>query len=355
MLRVIQWGTGTAGRLTAKAVHKASDMELVGCYTTSAHKDGRDVGDICGFEPAGVTATTDKAAIFATPADCVLYMTMEELNLEGALDDICQLLASGKNVVSTAITILFYPKAAGQAVVDRLEADCRAGGTSFHAAGIEPGWASTTLPLLVSGVMGRIDWLHIQEILDYRAYATQISMFELMGYGREPKPVPPTPMPLEHAGAYAAPFLMLADALGETIDHVIYECEVSVAEADYEIAAGPIAAGAVSGKRYAFTAVMSGKPKIRIEHVNRAGDPGLMGWPLGHGFYVTVRGDPSMKLSAEFSIHGGEHTDEGSKAAAAHIIHTARIVCAAPPGIRTFLDLPPIIGRGVLSGGGVLG
>ena len=53
------------------------------------------------------------------------------------------------------------------------------------------------------------------------------------------------------AGAYGAPFLMLGEALGFTIDEVIFESEVAVAEKDYDIAAGRIAAGTVSCKRYA--------------------------------------------------------------------------------------------------------
>jgi hypothetical protein len=31
-----------------------------------------------------------------------------------------------------------------------------------------------------------------------------------------------------------------------------------------------------------------------------------------------------------------------------HAVHAVAPVCAAPPGIRTFLDLPTIVGRHVL-------
>lgn len=336
------------------AVHRAADLELVGCYTTSDSKDGVDVGTICGTEPIGVIATKDAEAIYAMPADCVLYMTMKEMDVQGAVDEICRLLESGKNVVCTAATILIYPRAVGPATAERIEAACRLGGTTFHGAGIEPGWAGTTLPLIVSGATGRIDWIHIQEILDYRHYATPVSMFEMMGYGRAPQPVPPTEIPLDQLGSYAGPLMLLADALGVTIDHVVYECEVSVAESDYEIAAGKIEAGTVSGKRYAFTAIIDGKPKIKIEHFNRAGDPGPAGWPLGPGFFITVRGEPCLKLSVDLGIHGGADTDEGTKLAAAQIVHSVRPACAAEPGIRTVLDLPPVIGYGVMSEKGAI-
>ncbi|MDT5280586.1 MAG: hypothetical protein QOJ20_1781 [Mycobacterium sp.] len=70
----------------------------------SEAKAGRDIGDICGIGPIGVTATKEPDEIVALDADCVLYMPQGEMNPMAALDDICRLLASGKNVVSTAVT-----------------------------------------------------------------------------------------------------------------------------------------------------------------------------------------------------------------------------------------------------------
>ena len=166
MLRVIQWATGSVGRHAVAAVHDHPDLELVGALAYSDAKAGRDVGDICGIGPIGVTATTDPAEIVALHADCVLYMPQGEMNPMGALDDICLLLASGKNVVSTAVTGLIYPRSLGRRVVERLDAACADGQTSFHATGIEPGWAAEVLPLTMSGLFRRIDTLLVQELMD---------------------------------------------------------------------------------------------------------------------------------------------------------------------------------------------
>lgn len=355
MLRVIQWGTGFAGQRTARAVHAAADMELVGAYVTGPEKDGRDVGDICGFGPSGVIATMDREAIYATDADMAFYMTSQEAGIEEPLEEICRLLASGKDVVSTAATALFYPKAQGQAVVDRIEAACAAGNSSYHGCGIEPGWAGSTMPLILSGAMARIDSILIQEILDYGNYPTARMMFDLMGYGKEPKPVPPTPVPIEHIGAFATTLTMLTDAIGGTIEQVLYELEVDVAEEAYDVAVGRIEKGMVSGKRFSFTAIVGGKPRIKVEHVNRGGKPGPADWPQGRGWYVTIEGAPSMKLSIDLALDKGESTEEGTLAAAMHVLHSARIVADQPPGIRTFLNMPPVIGRGVFSDVGVAG
>jgi hypothetical protein len=127
MLRVIQWATGSVGWHSVAAVHEHPDLELVGALVYSDAKAGRDVGDICGIGPIGVTATKDPDEIVALDADCVLYMPQGEMNPMGALDDICRLLASGKNVVSTAVTGLVYPRSLGEKVVQRLESACAEG------------------------------------------------------------------------------------------------------------------------------------------------------------------------------------------------------------------------------------
>ncbi len=96
------------------AVHNHPELELVGALVYSEAKAGRDVGQICGIGEIGVAATTDPDQIVALDADCVLYMPQGEMNPMGALDDICRLLASGKNVVSTAVTGLIYPRSMGR-------------------------------------------------------------------------------------------------------------------------------------------------------------------------------------------------------------------------------------------------
>ena len=41
------------------------------------------------------------------------------------------------------------------------------------------------------------------------------------------------------------------------------------------------------------------------------------------------------------------HVDAASVATAMHAVNAIPVVCAAEPGIRTFLDLPLVTGRGI--------
>jgi hypothetical protein len=63
---------------------------------------------------------------------------------------------------------------------------------------------------------------------------------------------------------------------------------------------------------------------------------------------VTVEGAPSMVLEAKIAVDGEDENDQGCLGTAMHAVHAIAAVCAAEPGIRTFLDLPMITGRHAL-------
>ncbi|QLL08813.1 dihydrodipicolinate reductase [Mycobacterium vicinigordonae] len=348
-LRVIQWATGNVGRHAVAAVQEHPDLELVGALVYSDDKAGRDVGEICGIGEIGVVATKDVDEILALEADCVLYNAMGEANPTAAVEDICRLLASGKNVVSTAVTALIYPKSCDGPVAEQLEAACAAGKTSFHGTGIEPGWAAEVLPLTMSGLFRRIDSLVVQELMDYSTYDVGFVLFDVMGFGKHPdEPVPMTE-PAVGAIAFKAPLMLLADGLGASIDEFVYERQVAIADAPIEVKAGHIEKGTVAAQRFSYTAIVEGRPALTVEHITRLGAEVAPDWPTGRGWKVTVAGSPSMMLESRIAIHGEDDTDQGCLGTAMHAVHAIAPVCDAPAGIRTFLDLPNIVGRGVLS------
>lgn len=349
MVSVIQWASGAVGRHAVAAVEQHPELELVGALVYSEDKTGRDIGEICGIGDIGVTATTDRDEIVELDADCVLYMPQGEMDPTGALDDICRLLASGKNVISTAVTALIYPRSLGNGVHARLRSACAEGRTSFHGTGIEPGWAGEVLPLTMSGLLNRVDSLLVQELLDYTAYDSAGMLFDIMGFGKRPDEPVPMADPTVGATAFRAPLMLLADGLGATIDDYVYHRDIAVTAEAFDVKAGRIEAGTVAAQRYGYTAVIDGRPALSVEHVTRLGEGQAPDWPSGRGWKVTVEGAPSMLLEASIATHGEDENDQGCLGTAMHAVHAIAPVCAAEPGIRTFLDLPMITGRGVLS------
>ncbi len=349
MIRVVQWATGPVGRHAFRAIVGHPDLEVAGAFVYAADKVGRDAGEICGIQPIGVTATDDREEILALAADCVLYMAQGDANPKGALDDVCSLLASGKNVVSTAVTPWIYPSSMGQRVVDRLEQSCTEGKTSFHATGIEPGWASEVLPLAMSSLFSRIDSLQVQELLDYSSYDNTFMLFDVMGFGHPPEATEVLGAnPAVLASVFRAPLMLVAHGLDAKIEDFEFDKEVWVTDEPFDVAAGRIEPGTVAALRFSASAIVGGRRALTVEHVTRLREEAAPDWPRGRGWKVTVEGLPSMVLEARIGVHGEDENDQSCLGTAMHAVHAIEPVCAAPPGIATFLDLPTIMGRHVL-------
>jgi hypothetical protein len=346
MLRVVQWATGPVGRHALAAMLDHPDLEIAGVFVYSDEKAGRDAGEVCGVRPIGIETTKDRDEILALEADCVLYMAKGETNPMAALDDICDLLASGKNVVSTAVTPLIYPMSMGQGVVDRLEKACAEGRTTFHATGIEPGWASEVLPLTMSGIFRYVDSLLVQELLDYSTYDNAHILFDWMGFGRAPDATDVLGAdPAVLGGVFKAPLMLLADGLGATIEEFAFDRRVWVTDRGFDIAAGRIEAGTVAAMRFSAAAIVDGRRALVVEHVTRVGKDAAPDWPRGRGWKVSVEGLPTMVLEARIGVQGEDENDQGCLGTAMHAVHAIGPVCEAAPGIKTFLDLPTILGR----------
>src|SRR3546814_20989752 len=88
-------------------------------------------------------------------ADCVLFLAGAENDVPGSIDDICMLLASGKNVITTAANFI-YPKSLGPEVEAAISRACEQGQSTFHGLGVLPGFFADSLPLLLSPLPRRV-------------------------------------------------------------------------------------------------------------------------------------------------------------------------------------------------------
>ncbi len=107
--RVIQWSTGNVGYHALRCIIRHPELELAGLWVHSPDKVGRDAGALAGLDPIGVAATNDVDELLDLDAECVCYTATADLRPNEALDDICRILTSGKNVVSTSIVPLVHP------------------------------------------------------------------------------------------------------------------------------------------------------------------------------------------------------------------------------------------------------
>lgn len=341
--RVAQWATGAMGRSMLKGLIERPEFEVAGVLVHDPAKVGRDAGSLVGTGPIGIEATGDPAEIMALDADCVLYAALPASIFDGDphgdLDTICALLASGKNLIT--VTGLVDPHMHGPGLVRRLEESCAAGGTSLHGTGINPGFMGDLLPLTLSGLCRTIDHIYVRECADFAGHPSRSFVHDLIGLGKgEDEYLSALPATrLVSRSLFGESVHLLATGLGRTLDHLDVGHEYLVADEDFTIAAGPVAKGTISAVRWTFNAMIDGRPLITSEHVHKADAERVRDW-AATGNAVRIQGRPSIALKLDH-----DWASDGIVAAAAHAVNAIPAVCAAPPGIRTFLDLPLITGR----------
>jgi hypothetical protein len=344
--RVIQWGTGNVGAFSLRCIIEHPALQLIGVCVHSDAKAGKDAGELCGAAPVGVRATNDVEAILALDADCVCYTATADLRPFEAVQDICRILASGKNVVSSSVVPLVHPKSFVPELRDQLDAACRQGGTSFFTSGIDPGFANDLLPLTLTGLCGHWEEVRVLEIINYATYDQPTVLFDTMGFGKplDDTPLLLTPGTLEFA--WGGTVHLLAEGLGVTLDNVTSWYEKRAAVKPIRIGAHTVEPGTMAALRFEVRGMVAGRPAIIVEHVTRLDDEVAPEWPRGNGSYrVIVKGFPAMRCELEFEDERGDHAVGGVILTATRIVNAIPAVCAAAPGLLSTLDLPLVTGR----------
>ncbi len=338
--RVIQWATGTVGIHAVPAIVAHPQLELAGLWVHSDSKAGKDAGELCGGPAVGITATQDADALLALDADCVCYTANSDLRPGQVVEDICRMLAGGKNVVNTSYVPLLFPKAAGDGVFEQLEAACLEGGTSFYTSGIDPGFGNAGIAVHALALCKEVRRVRMMEIVNYDTWDNPFTMFEIMGFGKQEPSQSLLLSPGSISLAWGPVLHLVASAIGLTLDSVEETHEILRADEDFEIASGPIAKGTISGMRFEIIGLVDGEERIVVEHVTRLRDHDAPDWPQGEGYRILIEGDPHLKLELELSSDHGDHNHAGCLATAMHVVNAIPSVVEATPGVKTLLDLP---------------
>jgi len=348
--RIIQWGTGNVGKHALRAIVERPDYELVGLRVYNPDKVGKDAGELLGREPLGIRATDDVEEILAVEADCVCYSSLGSTlaDAEAPLDDICRLLASGKNVVSSAVEYMAYfrpdlhLKGAGENAAGRLRAACEKGGSTFFHVGINPGFAMDFWPIAMSRVCRRIDKITLTEIVDMTRYTSIHMVRDAIGFGLQPGQSVPVDAHNEdvYESAYYIAMRMLADAIGIDLDDVRYHREVATTDRVFDIAAGTIEAGTVAAMKFVFEGFVEDRPVIALQLVWRVSDDVAPEWPIGDSRWLLhIDGDPIV--DSEFVMATEEDAGRAvSLSVATLCLNAVPTVVHAAPGVLDNLTLP---------------
>jgi 4-hydroxy-tetrahydrodipicolinate reductase len=339
-LRVVQWATGYVGAHTLKKVIEHPGLELVGLYVFSEGKAGKDAGELCGLPATGIKATRDIDAIIALKPDCVLYMQ------EGVdYDDVCRLLASGANIVTTRAEFHYGAKLDPE-IRDRVEAACREGNSSIHATGSSPGFITEALPIVLTSIQQRVDRIEINEYANMVDGCSPFMLFETMGYGKPPATFDENRLGMVHNG-FRQSLLLLGDALGKPIDEIEAKAETACATKPIEVpgeGGGTIEPGTLAAERVTLTAMHKGEPFIVFRANWYCSMDIDADWPLREvGWRVEVQGDCPMNVDIHFPIAQADMVATLAGYTSHRPINAIRAVVAAPPGMVSTADLPQVM------------
>ncbi len=352
-IRVAQLGTGNVGVHSLKALISNPEFELTGVWVSSDAKAGKDAAELAGLDGStGVLASTDLDAVLATAPQCAVYNAMADNRLPEALDDYRRVLAAGVNIVGSGPVFLQYPwQVLPEELIKPLEDAAREGNSSLFVGGIDPGFANDLLPMALAGTCQSVEQVRCMEIVDYATYDSAVVMFDVMGFG---KPLDETPILLQPGVlslAWGSVVRQLAAGLGISLDEVTEKYERVPALEAFDIASGHVPQGGAAALRFEVLGMVDGRPAVVLEHVTRLREDLCPQWPQpaqpGGSYRVEITGEPSYAVDICLSSRHGDHNHAGLVATAMRVVNAIPAVVAAPPGIRTTLDLPLIPGRGL--------
>ena len=355
-IRVALFGTGNCGRLALIQLIEDPRFELVAVGVSNPDKVGRDAGELAGLDVVtGITATPGLEGILAAAPDCAVYCAMGDTRPIEATRDVKTLLAAGINVVGSAPNTLQYPWGTmPQKVIDGVQEAALAGATSVYITGVDPGVVTDLIPFALASTCRQIEQIRTVEIADYASYDGVEVMEAVMGFGKPPTEPGLLFLPGVLSLAWGTAIRELAAGLGIEVDEIVESYELEPAPEDIEVAVGVIAKGTTAATRFEITGMVAGKPAVVVEHITRVRGDLRPDWiqpaQEGGSYRVEITGEPSFVVDICPSSRHGDHNYAAILLAAGRIVNSIPDVVAAPPGLRTTLDLPLGTGRGTYRG-----
>jgi hypothetical protein len=352
-IRVALIGPGNCGSLALTQLIEDPRFELTAVGVSSESKVGKDAGELAGLGvTTGIIATKGIEAALATKPDCVVYTADGDTRLKEAMAEVREFLSAGINVVGSAPGVLQYPwDVIPDKHIERVEDAAQEGSSSVYITGVDPGFATDLLPVAIASTCQHFEQVRTMEIADYSTYDGATVMFDVMGFGNQIGDFPMLFLPGVLSIAWGTAIRQLAAGLGIEVDEIRDSVEQEPAPEDLDVAVGRIAKGTVAALRFQIEGMVKGRPVIVVEHVTRLHADLRPDWAQpahpGGSYRVEVTGEPSYFVDIVPTSANGGAPYAAILAAAARIVNAIPAVIAAPPGIRTTLDLPLVLGAGV--------
>jgi hypothetical protein len=356
--RVIQWGTGSVGKLALQEVLENPEFKLVGVKVYGDAKVGKDAGALCGRPDTGVLAVKEIADLKSQKGDTILYCPMV-----ADYDEIAGLLEAGANVITTASNV--YPQFYGPGVYDKLNNAGLKGDATFHGSGVNPAFMIEVLPLTMSGLVHRARKITVREVSDVNHYTSTAPeiMMDHIGFGKSPAEALQADGFVKGMTAYFSESMqMIVDHLGVKLDRIEEGHLVATSKVRVTLDNGrTIEPGTVGCRLFRWFGIVDGKPRIELSTFWKVTTELEPQWDVSTTdavqWTVSVEGTPSVKcvvtICSSFDPENPQFMKGGEEAAilatALHAVNAIPTVAKAAAGVKTFLDLPIIASRGAFA------
>lgn len=353
-IRVAQCYTGGVGSEIVRRLAVHPRMKLVSVLVHSEDKDGRDAGDVAGIPPIGVRTTRELDDIIALKPDAAIWSGQG-----WEPEKLARLLAAGINVY-TGLGGYYLN---GQPERELLDAACRRGGSSFAAGGNIPGLISDVLPLFLSGYTGAIRRITAWQRNHVAHYPSALQLTAGLGLGRPLEAESGDNSDNKEAEAHidgtwewliGMSAAMVAAGLGIPFTRLTTRVKEKAAAPRTETLPGSglvIEAGTVGGVRWTWDAYSEDWLYLTVIN-EQTGVYGLGdGWrsdEAAPAWTVTIDGSPPVVATMTWPA-GTPAAAANAKLNAARAINFLPALVAAPPGLRSVLDLPMITGSDAAS------
>lgn len=345
-IRVFQVATGNVGSEMIKRLGSHPDLELIGVHCYSPDKIGRDVGELAGIDPVGITATGTVEEIIAAEPDVVTF--------HGVFPDedlYVQVLEAGINIVTTADWITGFhrdtnhPHPSGRRTSEVLQEACERGGATFYGTGMNPG-LNQILAVVCSADVADIENVTTIESVDVSCHHSADTWREV-GYGFSVDD-PELPAMLEkYTAVFADAVYLQADCFGLELDEVTFSYELGACTKDIDLGWYQLPKGSLGGSYIKYQGLIDGVPRVETHlewQMTPHTDPS---WDI-KGCYITqIKGDPQIyNKHMIFPAPGVDLSDPANFASIGMTVtgmpalHAIRSVVAAAPGLMTSADLP---------------
>jgi len=325
IIRVVHSGLGSLGRMVVRSALQRRVFQVVAAVDPAPGKAGKDLGDLCGLGPLGITVRPNlRDALEGRAADVALLTSVSRVaELEPQVQELAR---AGLHIVSTCEELAFpwdrHPEAAR-----RIDAVCKENSVVCLSTGVNPGYLMDFLPTVLSGLCQNVEAVKVWRVQD--ASTRRVPFQQKIGAGltlEEFKASEPAGA-LCHVGLLES-LDLIAHRLGWKLERTTESLEPITARQDIHSGHAPIFEGMVCGVQQVARGFVGPREAITLIFRATVGEP--------HSYdRIVIEGIPPI----ESTIIGGVN---GDIATCAVTLNAVRSVLAARPGLKTMCDIPPV-------------